>query len=415
MSRILQNIKVLDLTRVIAGPLCTQNLADLGATVYKIEKPGEGDDTRRMGPFLKDPESGVDSNDSALYLAYNRGKKSIGLDIATPGGMSAIQALVAKCDVFVENFKAGNLKKYGLDYESVRQIRPDIIYCSITGFGQSGPLAEQPAYDFILQGMAGVMSTCGLPDGVPGGGSMRTAIPIVDMATGQNATISILAALYQRQVTGEGQHIDCAMLDSAVAMNGHLAVGYFMTGKNPPRVGNTNPIASPSEVFECQDGQLIIAVGNNLQFRQFCNAIGLPDLPNQPEFAANAMRVKHRTQLREVIAPVIEKLMRGELIEKFAEYGVPSGPLNDISEVFESPQTTHRQLRVEMQHKTGQPISVLKSPLGIVELERDTIPPPMLGGDTAEVLCLELGMTERDLHSLLQSETQKSSQTKESI
>ncbi len=402
MSRILQGIKVLDLTRVIAGPLCTQNLADLGATVYKIEKPGEGDDTRRMGPFLKDSKTGADTNDSALYLAYNRGKKSIGLDIATPGGMKAIHALVAKCDVFVENFKAGNLKKYGLDYKSVKQIRPDVIYCSVTGFGQSGPLAEQPAYDFILQGMAGVMSTCGLPDGVPGGGSMRTAIPIVDMATGQNATISILAALYHRQATGEGQHIDCAMLDAAVAMNGHLAVGYFMTGKNPQRVGNTNPIASPSEVFDCKDGKLIIAVGNNLQFRQFCHAIGLSDLPQQPEFASNAIRVKHRDQLRAVIAPVIEKFMRGELIEKFAECGVPSGPLNEISEVFDSQQTAHRQLRLEMQHKTGQRISVLKSPLGIENLGYGAIPPPMLGGDTAEVLCKELGITESDLHSLSQ-------------
>ena len=246
------------------------------------------------------------------------------------------------------------------------------------------------------------MSTCGLPDGVPGGGSMRTAIPIVDMATGQNATISILAALYHRQATGEGQHIDCAMLDAAVAMNGHLAVGYFMTGKNPQRVGNTNPIASPSEVFDCKDGKLIIAVGNNLQFRQFCDAIGLSDLPQQPEFASNAIRVKHRDQLRAVIAPVIEKFMRGELIEKFAECGVPSGPLNEISEVFDSQQTAHRQLRLEMQHKTGQRISVLKSPLGIENLGYGAIPPPMLGGDTAEVLFKELGITESDLHSLSQ-------------
>lgn len=392
MKKILEGVKVLDLTRVIAGPLCTQNLADLGATVYKIEKPGEGDDTRRMGPFLKDGNTQSDSNDSALFLAYNRGKKSITIDITTPEGSTIVRQLAQRCDVVVENYKAGNLKKYGLDFESLKPSHPALIYCSITGFGQTGPLAEQPAYDFILQGMAGIMSTCGHPDEIPNGGPMRTAIPIVDMATGQNATIAILAALIQKQITGEGQYIDCAMLDSAVALNGHLAVGYLMTEQNPRRVGNTNPIASPSEVFDCQGGKLIIAVGNNKQFEQFCACIGLPELPQQHEFSTNARRVQHRNALRKVIAEKIEGLQRSELINKFEAIGVPCGPINEISEAFQSPQSIHRQLIVPLKHGNGQNISTLKTPLGIESANTELVAPPTLGADTASVLRDELGI-----------------------
>ena len=391
-GKILEGVKILDLTRVIAGPLCTQNLADLGATVYKIEKPLEGDDTRRMGPFLKDRKTQEDSNNSALFLAYNRGKKSLAIDITTEAGIHVIRELAKSCDVFVENYKSGNLKKYGLDYESLKKINPHIIYCSITGFGQSGPLAEQPAYDFILQGMAGIMSTCGHPDSAENGGPMRTAIPIVDMATGQNATIAILAALLHKKNTGEGQYIDCAMLDSAVALNGHLAVGYLMTGKNPRRVGNTNPIASPSEVFDCIDGKIIIAVGNNQQFRLFCDAVGLPDLPSSSEFSSNSNRVKNREQLRAIIAPQIEKMSRQALSEKFSAIGVPCGPLNEISDVFSSPQSQHRALAVQLQHHSGQDIRLIKSPLGLSSLSHHYAPPPVLGEDTAEVLREQLGI-----------------------
>ncbi|MEK7321344.1 MAG: CoA transferase, partial [Pseudomonadota bacterium] len=244
MSAILQGIKVLDLTRVVAGPWATQNLADMGATVYKIEKPGDGDDTRRMGPFLTDVDGNV-TNDSAFFLCCNRGKQSVTVDISQPEGAELVRQLAAQCDVVVENYKAGSLKKYGLDYESIRALRPDIIYCSVTGFGPDGPYAPRPAYDFILQGMAGLMSTCGQPDGTPGAAPMRTAIPLTDILTGLYASVALMGALYHRQATGEGQFIDAAMIDAAVAANGHLALGYHMTGKVPQRAGNSNPVASP--------------------------------------------------------------------------------------------------------------------------------------------------------------------------
>lgn len=401
VNKILAGVKVLDLTRVIAGPLCTQNLADLGATVYKIEKPHEGDDTRRMGPFLKDAQTQQDSDNSALFLAYNRGKKSVTIDITTEEGVHVLYELAKKVDVVVENYKAGNLKKYGLDYASLKKINPALIYCSITGFGQTGPLAEHPAYDFILQGMGGVMSTCGHPDGVENGGPMRTAIPIVDMATGQNATIAILAALLHKQNTGQGQYIDCAMLDSAVALNGHLAVGYLMTGKNPQRVGNTNPIASPSEVFDCIDGKVIIAVGNNLQFRQFCQAVDLLGLLELDEFSSNAKRVKHRDKLRSIIAPTVEKMSRAALMEKLNALGVPSGPLNEISDVFETPQSQHRQLAVQLRHGTGQQISVLKNPFGMESMSHDYAPPPTLGADTEAVLREYAGVEKKPLEPVV--------------
>lgn len=401
VNKILAGVKVLDLTRVIAGPLCTQNLADLGATVYKIEKPHEGDDTRRMGPFLKDAQTQQDSDNSALFLAYNRGKKSVAIDITTEEGIHVLHELAKKVDVVVENYKAGNLKKYGLDYASLKKINPALIYCSITGFGQTGPLAEHPAYDFILQGMGGVMSTCGHPDDVENGGPMRTAIPIVDMATGQNATIAILAALLHKQNTGQGQYIDCAMLDSAVALNGHLAVGYLMTGKNPRRVGNTNPIASPSEVFDCIDGKVIIAVGNNLQFRQFCQAVDLLGLLELDEFSSNAKRVQHRDKLRSIIAPTVEKMSRAALMEKLNALGVPSGPLNEISDVFETPQSQHRQLAVQLRHGTGQQISVLKNPFGMESMSHDYAPPPTLGADTEAVLREYAGVDKEPLESVV--------------
>ncbi|MDM0018475.1 CaiB/BaiF CoA transferase family protein [Variovorax saccharolyticus] len=399
MAAIFEGLKVLDLTRVIAGPLCTQILADMGATVYKIEKPGEGDDTRRMGPFLPDAQ-GADSNDSALYLAYNRGKHSITLDIATPEGAALAQDLAARCDVVVENYKVGTLARYGLDEASIRKRRPDIVYCSVTGFGQSGPYAARPAYDFILQGLAGAMSTCGHPDGAPGGEPMRTAIPIADVVTGLYAAIGVLGALHHRRETGEGQHVDAAMLDASVALNGHLALGYLMTGRVPPRVGNTNPIASPSEVFACADGHLIVAAGNNGQFNALCRVLGCLAWVDDPRFASNALRVANRAALRELLAPALADRQRGELLASFEAAGVPCGPINDMQGVFEDPQTRHRELALSLPHARGVEVPSLRSPLRFSATPVTHRASPMLGEHSAQVLADELEIGPERLRGL---------------
>lgn len=401
MSTILEGIKVLDLTRVIAGPMCTQILADMGATVYKIEKPGEGDDTRRMGPFLHDPVTGDALNDSALYLAYNRGKQSVTVDIATEEGAQLVRDLALRCDVVIDNYKVGSLAKYGLDVESLRRLKPELICCSITGFGQTGPYAPQPAYDFILQGMAGPMSTCGLPDDQPGGGPMRTAIPMTDMVTGLYASIGILGALMHRQNTGEGQAIDAAMLDATVAFNGHLAVGYLMNGKAPQRVGNTNPIASPSEVFECADGRIIIAAGNNGQFQQMCAVLGAPDMPADPRFATNMQRIAHRSALREALQALVRDQPRAQLLAQLSAANVPAGPINDMAQVFADPQTQHRQLVVELPHSSGQNVRLVRSPLNFSASPVAHRAPPRLGEHSVQTLREELGLSEAQVEGLV--------------
>ena len=401
MSPILEGIKILDLTRVIAGPMCTQILADMGATVYKIEKPGEGDDTRRMGPFLHDPVTGEALNDSALYLAYNRGKQSVTVDIATEEGAQLVRDLALRCDVVIDNYKVGSLAKYGLDADSLRRLKPELICCSITGFGQTGPYAPQPAYDFILQGMAGPMSTCGLPDEQPGGGPMRTSIPMTDMVTGLYASIGILGALMHRQKTGEGQTIDAAMLDATVAFNGHLAVGYLMSGKAPQRVGNTNPIASPSEVFECADGRIIIAAGNNGQFQQMCAVLGAPDMPTDPRFATNMQRIAHRSALREALQALVRDQPRAQLLTQLSAANVPAGPINDMAQVFADPQTQHRKLVVELPHNSGQNVRLVRSPLNFSASPVAHRAPPRLGEHSVQTLREELGLSQAQVEGLL--------------
>lgn len=401
MNPILEGIKILDLTRVIAGPMCTQILADMGATVYKIEKPGEGDDTRRMGPFLTDPATGQPGNDSALYLAYNRGKQSITVDIATEEGAQLVRDLALRCDVVIDNYKVGSLAKYGLDADSLRRLKPALICCSITGFGQTGPYAPQPAYDFILQGMAGPMSTCGLPDEQPGGGPMRTSIPMTDMVTGLYATIGILGALVHRQKTGDGQTIDAAMLDATVAFNGHLAVGYLMSGKAPQRVGNTNPIASPSEVFECADGRIIIAAGNNRQFGQLCTVLGAPGMPTDPRFATNMQRIAHRSELREALQALVRAQPRTQLLDKLSAANVPAGPINDMAQVFADPQTQHRQMVVELPHSSGQTVRLVRSPLNFSASPVAHRAPPRLGEHSLQALRDELGLSEAQVAGLV--------------
>jgi len=394
---ILQHIKVLDLTRVVAGPMATQMLADLGATVYKIEKPGEGDDTRRMGPFvtLQPPEGGPARSESAAYHAYNRGKQSVTLDLADPRGAALAQALALRCDVVIENYKVGTLARYGLDAATLRAQQPGLIYCSITGFGQSGPYATRPAYDFITQGLAGLMSTCGEADGPP----MRTAIPIIDAVTGLYATVGIVSALYHRQLTGQGQTLDMALLDASVALNGHLAQGYLMGARVPHRAGNSNPIAAPSEVFACADGDLIVAAGNNLQFKALTEALGKPELASDPRFASNTARIEHRQALRQQLAPAIARHTRAELSELMARSGVPSGPINRIDEVFADAQVQHRELVQHLGGKTegpeaeGAAYPVIRSPLRFSHTPVRHEPSPGLGQHTDAVLQGELGLT----------------------
>ena len=390
----LSHVRVLDLSRILAAPWAGQILADLGAEVIKVEKPGAGDDTRAWGPpFLKDAE-GRDTREAGYYLAVNRGKRSITLSLDKPEGQRIVRELAMRADIVLENYKAGTLERYGLDAASLRKINPRLIYCSVTGFGQTGPYAPKPAYDFILQGLAGPMSTCGLPDDQPGGGPMRTAIPMTDMVTGLYATIGILGALMHRQKTGEGQAIDAAMLDATVAFNGHLAVGYLMSGKAPQRVGNTNPIASPSEVFDCADGRIIIAAGNNGQFQQLCAVLGAPDMSADPRFATNTDRVRHRDALVPLIEAETRKRSTAQWIALLEHRAVPCGPINTVAQAFEDAQVKARQLVVEQPltaaatAQTGiASIASVASPLRLL----DTPPvlhraPPALGEHTDEVL-----------------------------
>jgi len=400
MSAIFKGVKVLDLTRIIAGPLATQILADMGATVYKVEKPGEGDDTRRMGPFMSDAGIDTASNESAVFLDYNRGKRSVTVDIATSEGAALVRELALNCDVLVENYKSGGLKKYGLDYASLSAQRPDLIYCSVTGFGQSGPYSSRPAYDFILQGMAGPMSTCGQPDGTPGASPMRTSIPITDIVTGMYANIAIVSALYHHRNTGEGQYIDAAMLDASVALSGHLAVGYLMTGLTPTRVGNTNPIAAPSEVFTCADGQMIVAAGNNGQFSALCDVSGVPELARDPRFITNAKRIANRVALRAILELNLADCKRSELLAQFEKAGVPSGPINDMAQVFADPQALYRELEVKLPHSCGVDVKLVRSPLNFSKTPVVHKAPPLLGEHSVQTLRDELSLTEAQLEGL---------------
>lgn len=380
-SSVLQNVRVLDLTRVVAGPWATQNLADLGADVIKIERPGTGDPTRLVGPFLKHAD-GTNSNDSAFFLGTNRGKRSVTVDIAHPDGIRLVRQLAAQSDVFIENYKTGDLKRYGLDYASLRAENPALIYCSVTGFGQDGPHASRPAYDSVLQATCGLMSTCGDPNGQP----MRTGVPITDIFTGMYATVAILAALMHKRATGEGQYIDCALIDAATAVTGHLALGYLMSGEVPVRQGNDNPIASPSEVVRTSDGHFMLSVGTDGQFRSFANIIGLPGLADDPRFNTNMQRIRHRHELCDLVEAVTRKHSSAHWLDAFSKAGVPGAPINDMRQVFEDEQIRHRGIRMDLPHATGGTAPSLRSPLRLSRTPVRHQAPPALGQHTAEVL-----------------------------
>jgi formyl-CoA transferase len=401
MPRPLSHIRVLDLTRVLAGPWAAQNLADLGAEVIKIERPETGDDTRSWGPpFLKGSD-GKETGESAYFLSVNRGKKSVTLDIAAPEGARIARELAAKCDVLLENYKVGGLAKYGLAYEDVRRANPGIVYCSITGYGQTGPCAHLPGYDFIFQGMGGLMSITGERDDLPGGGPQKVGIAITDVMAGMYASLAVSAALIHRERTGEGQHIDMALLDTIVAFGANQISNYFHSGKIPERWGNAHPNLLPYEVFPTAAGHLILGAGNDSQWLSFCQAAEHPELAADARFKTMPDRIRNRAALIPLIQTIMKRRTNREWIERFDAANVPCGPINNYQEVFENPQVQHRGLRVEMPHPLAGSIPGVASPMRFSETPVEYLmPPPLLGQHTREVLSDVLGMSSEELDRL---------------
>ncbi|MGE4369116.1 MAG: CaiB/BaiF CoA transferase family protein [Burkholderiaceae bacterium] len=389
----LAGVRVLDLSRVLAGPWCTQNLADLGADVIKIERPGTGDDTRSWGPpYLKDAD-GNDTTEAAYYLSANRNKRSVAIDIATPEGAQRVRDIARHCDVLVENFKVGGLKKYGLDYDSIRAVNPGLIYCSITGFGQDGPMASLPGYDFMIQGMGGLMSITGERDDLPGGGPQKAGVAVTDIITGMYAALAVMGALHERHRSGMGQHIDMALLDCHVAMLANQNLNYMTTGVAPQRAGNAHQNVVPYQVFAASDGHLIVAVGNDTQFRAFTQALGCPELGTHPHFATNSQRLIHRDELIPQLTQRMATRRRDDWIAVLQQVGVPCGPINNLQQVFENPQVRHRQIWQTMSHPTAGSVPTTASPMRFSDTPvQYRFPPPLLGEHTDEVL-RELGIT----------------------
>ncbi len=383
----LSHIRVLDLSRVMAAPWCTQILADLGADVIKIERPGEGDDTRGWGPpFLPG------GRDAGYFLACNRGKRSVTVDMSKPAGQAIIRQLALSADVCVENFKVGALARYGLDAAALRAINPRLVYCSVTGFGQSGPRAEQAAYDFAIQAMGGLMSITGERDDAPGGGPQKVGVPVVDMMTGMYATVGILAALERRNISGIGETIDLAMLDVQAAFLSNQSMNWLMGGKTPNRHGNRHPNVQPQDVFPCKDGHFVLAVGNDGQFAKMCAAVGRPAWAADERFATNRARVTNGDAMRTALTSRFADFTRGEITSLLESAGVPAAPINSIPQVFDEPQIQHRNMLRKLPHTTAGEVPTVVSPLNFAEtplhFERG---PPVLGQHTAEVLA-ELGL-----------------------
>ena len=401
MPGALSHIRVLDLSRVLAGPWCTQNLADLGADVIKVEKPGSGDDTRAWGPpYLKDA-GGNDTGESAYYLSCNRGKRSLALDIAPPEGRRVVRELARHCDVLVENFKVGGLAKYGLDWDSLRTLNPRLVYCSITGFGQDGPYAARAGYDFIVQGMGGLMSVTGEPDGVPGGGPQKVGVAVADLFTGMYATVAVLAALTFREQSGEGQHIDLSLLDAQVAMLANQNMNYLTTGQAPARRGNAHPNIVPYQTFATADGHVILAVGNDAQFGRFCELAGCGALADDARFAANRDRVANRAALVPLLEPLLRQRTTHAWVEALEAAGVPCGPINRLGEVFADPQVRHRGMRIDLPHALAGSVPLVANPirLSASPLEYASAP-PLLGQHTDEILHELLGLPQAELARL---------------
>ncbi|MGR7994033.1 CaiB/BaiF CoA transferase family protein [Xanthobacter sp. ZOL 2024] len=380
----LAGLRVLELARILAGPWCGQMLADLGAEVIKVERPGAGDDTRTWGPpFLK----GADGADlgAAYFHATNRGKRSVAVDFETPEGQAVIRALAARCDVVIENFKLGGLKKYGLDYESLKKVNPRLVYCSVTGFGQNGPYAPRAGYDFLVQGMGGIMDLTGDPEGEP----QKVGVAFADIFTGLYGTIGVLAALRRRETTGEGGYVDMALLDTQVSVLANQAMNYLASGKAPKRMGNAHPNIVPYQVFPCADGYFIAAVGNDGQFTRFCGVLGAPELATIPDFKTNPERVAHRATLVPQLSALTSSFKRDELLAALEKQGVPAGPINTVPQVFADPQVEYRGLKVDLPEAGGGTVPTVASPI-VLDGERQVAKTasPRLGADTEAVLAL---------------------------
>ena len=407
----LDGIRILDLSRVLAGPWCTQTLADLGADVLKIERPGTGDDTRTWGPpFLKD-DQGTETQEAAYYLGTNRNKRSITCDISQAAGQALIRELVAHCDVFVENFKVGDMARYGLDFDSLKTINPRLVYCSVTGFGQTGPYADRAGYDYAIQGMGGLMSVTGERDDL-GGGPQKVGVAVADLMTGMYATVGILAALRHAEKTGVGQQVDMALLDTQVAMLANLGANYLVSGKAPGRAGNAHQNIVPYQVFEvapAPDGSkdhLILAVGNDSQYVKFCKVANVPELAVNPLFAQNRDRVLNRGQLVPILEAIMKTRSKADWLAALEAAKVPCGAINNLAEVFADPQVEARNMVTHWQHPVKDDLRLVSSPIKLSATPvRTDLPPPLLGQHTDEVLRSVLNYSEDKLSELRNDKT----------
>jgi formyl-CoA transferase len=401
MSGPLSHIKVLDLSRVLAGPWAAQNLADLGAQVIKVERPKKGDDSRAFAPpFLRDA-SGQTTKESAYYCAANRGKKSITIDISSREGQALVMELAKDVDVVVENYKVGDLARYGLGYEDMKAINPGIIYCSVTGFGQTGPYKDRPGYDFMAQGMGGLMSVTGEREDLPGGGPQRVGVPIIDMTTGMYASVAICAAIAHRAVTGQGQWIDVSLLDSCVALLANQAMNYFATGESPSSLGNAHPNIVPYQTFKTLDGALILACGNDNLFNKFCEVAECEHLAKDPKFSTNGERVKNREEITALLNAVFLKKTTKQWVALLEQAGVANGPINKIEDVFEEPQVLARGMKFELPHAVAGSVTLVGSPMKFSQTPlKHEIPPPALGQHTNEILKEVLNKTPEEIQAL---------------
>jgi crotonobetainyl-CoA:carnitine CoA-transferase CaiB-like acyl-CoA transferase len=403
-AQALGNVRVLDLTRILAGPWCTQTLADMGADVIKIEHPTRGDDTRQWGPPYFRTTDGREARDATYFASTNRNKRSVGIDIASPEGAELVRSMAARCDVFIENFKVGDLARYGLDYESIRRVNPGIVYCSITGYGQTGPYADRPGYDFVFQAEGGLMSITGERDDLPGGGPQKVGIAMADLTTGLYASIAVLAALNHRHATGEGQYIDLALLDCVTALASNQGAFHLVNDLDPRRWGNAHPALVPYQVFDTADGQIVVAVGNDAQWGRFCQAVDSTTLAADPRFARMSGRIRHRETLLPELQALIGRQPCAHWLEAFARCDIPHGRINSYRETFQHPQIVHRQMAVEVGSDDGEgfvrgianPIKFSATPI------RYPRAPSALGRHTAEVLTDVMGLDAAAIDGLRQ-------------